>query len=224
MRLLIVNPNTSEGVTARIREAADAVARPGDAFTTVSAAFGPELIVTEEDTSLAVEGVKAAVRAHDQACDGIILASFGDTGAPEIRRLRAGTPVIGIASAAFGAARALGGDFGIVTFGDSVAPPLTRKAEEMGLAHALVGIASVKGGDQGDPGTVQSRLRETLSAKCEELVAQGASSIVLGGGPLAGFARKIGPSIPVPLIDGTQAAVGLMRAVTDQRESAIAHS
>ncbi len=218
MRLLIVNPNTSAGVTARIRAAADAVAMPGDAFTTVAAAFGPELIVTEDDTRRAVEAVKATVCAHDANCDGVILASFGDTGAEAIRRLRPGKPVIGIASAAFAAARALGGKFGIVTFGDAVAPSLHRKAVEMGLGAALLGVASINGGDQGDPGTVQSRLDADLTALCHEMVDQGATAIVLGGGPLAGLARKIGPSVPVPVIDGTQAAVGLMRSVTDRKE------
>ena len=221
MRLLIVNPNTSEGVTACIRAAADAVAMPGDAFLTISAAFGPKLIVTEDDTRQAIEGVKAAISAHRGTIDGIILASFGDTGDHEVRRLRAGTPVIGIAGAAFAAARALGGSFGIVTFGESVAPPLRRKAEEMGVGDMLLGIAAIKGGDQGDPGTVQSRLHSVLNAKCQELAARGVSAIVLGGGPLAGLARKIGPSVPIPVIDGTQAAIGLMRALTDQKEHAI---
>lgn len=217
MRLLIVNPNTSEGVTAKIRAAANASAMPGDQFTTLSAAFGPELIVTGEDTRRAVEGVKATVANFRRPCDGIILASFGDTGAEAIRRLRPGTPVIGIAGAAFAAARALGGRFGVVTFGDSLAPPLRRKVEEIGLMDRFLGVACVAGGDQGDPGTVQSRLYEDLSAKCLDMVESGASSIVLGGGPLAGLARKIGPTVPVPVIDGTQAAVGLMRALTDEK-------
>lgn len=218
MRLLIINPNTSQGVTARIAAAAEALAMPSDDFTTVSAAFGPELIVTEEDTRRAIEGVIATVKAHDRAFDGIILASFGDTGADEVRRLLPGVPVIGIASAAFATVRALGGKFGVVTFGDSVAPPLRRKVEEMGLQDTLLGIASIKGGDQGDPGKVQSRLYDDLRRLCHEMADRGASAIVLGGGPLAGLARTLGPSIPVPLVDGTQAAIGLMRAVADVRE------
>ncbi len=224
MRLLIVNPNTSQGVTARIAEAAQAVALPTDDFTTVSAAFGPELIVTEEDARHAIKGVVATVEAHEGPVDGIILASFGDTGAREIRRLRPGTPVIGIAGAAFATVRALGGTFGIVTFGDSVAPPLLRKVEETGLADSFLGIASVKDGDKGDPGKVQSRLHAELKALCHDIVNRGADAIVLGGGPLAGLARTLGPSIPVPIVDGTQAAIGLMRAAADQKQIDTAHN
>ena len=215
MRLLIVNPNTSQGVTERIAAAAEAVARPGDTFTTVSAAFGPELIVTEADTHRAIDGVLATVRAHHAPCDGIVLASFGDTGAEEVRRLRPGTPVIGIAGAAFAAAHALGGRFAIVTFSASVVPGLRQKVESLGLKDALLEIASVRDGDRGDPGTIQSRLQSELQALCRDMADRGARSIVLGGGPLAGTARALGPSVPVPLIDGTQAAIGLMRAATN---------
>ena len=69
MRLLVVNPNTSEGVTRRIAEAAEAVAQPADRFVTRSAAFGPSLIVTPGDARRAVEGVLATVAAHG---DGIL--------------------------------------------------------------------------------------------------------------------------------------------------------
>lgn len=223
MRLLIVNPNTSQGVTARIAEAAQAVALPADDFTTVSAAFGPELIVTEEDARHAIKGVIATVEAHEGQVDGIILASFGDTGAEDIRRLRPGLPVIGIASAAFATVRALGGQFGIVTFGDSVAPPLLRKVEETGLLDRFLGIASIKDGDKGDPGKVQSHLQADLKELCHEMVNKGADAIVLGGGPLAGLARTLGPSIPVPVVDGTQAAIGLMRAAADEKQIVAAH-
>ena len=34
-----------------------------------------------------------------------------------------------------------------------------------------------------------------------------------GGGPLAGLPRRLGGSVPVPLIDGTQSAIGLLRGV-----------
>lgn len=215
MRLLVVNPNTSAGVTARIREAAQAVAHPGDRFTTIQAAFGPELIVSEADAAEAARGVVAAVTAHREPYDGVILASFGDTGAAEVRKLKPGLPVIGIAGAGFAALRALGGPFGIVTFGESLVPGLQAKAAEYGVSDALIGISAVPEGDVGDPGTVQGRVEARIARLCSEMASRGARSVLLGGGPLAGLARRIGPGVAVPVIDGTQAAVGLMRAMTD---------
>lgn len=213
MRLLIINPNTSKGVTARIKEAADAVALPNDHFTTLCAAFGPELIVTAADADQASRAVVEAVKAHDDPCDGIVLASFGNTGAEEVRALRPDIPVIGIASAAFSIAAALGGPFGIVTFGQSLVPDLEAKAEEAGLGSLLFGTCALNVNDFGDPGTVQDRYAKDLGELCAQMHQRGATSLVMGGGPLAGLASKLAPSSPIPLIDGTQGAINILRTV-----------
>jgi Asp/Glu/hydantoin racemase len=212
MRLLIVNPNTSAGVTARIDAAAQAVAGPGDRFTTVSAAFGPPLIVTEADAAAATDGVLAAIAAHQGPVDGVILASFGDTGAEEVRAAWPGLPVIGIAEAAFAEAARIGGPFAIVTFAPEVAPPLADRAARHGLGPRLIGVVAPGGPLRHDPAEVADALYQPLLRLCLDCLAQGARSIVLGGGPLAGLAARIAPDCPVPVIDGTQAAVARLRA------------
>ncbi|ABV92700.1 hydantoin racemase [Dinoroseobacter shibae DFL 12 = DSM 16493] len=217
MRLLVINPNTSRGVTNRIREAADAMALPGDRFTTLCPAYGPELIVTEQDAALARQAVVDTVRGFKGPCDGIVLASFGNTGADPVRALRPSIPVVGIASAAFATARALGGPFGIVTFGKGLVPGLQAKVDEAGLSDALLGISCVAGEEFGDPGEVQTRFRSELEALCADMHQRGARSIVMGGGPLAGMARSLAPTCPIPIIDGTQAAISLIRAVAAPR-------
>lgn len=217
MRLLIINPNTSKGVTARIKEAADAVALPGDHFVTVCPAFGPELIVTQEDADIASQAVVETVKGFDGPCDGIVLASFGNTGAELVRALRPDIPVIGIATAAFSVAGAFGGPFGIVTFGASLVSGLKEKAEEAGLGAKLIGTAAVNSNDFGDPGTVQSRYFGELRDLCDDMRQRGATCIVMGGGPLAGVAAKLAPHCSVPLIDGTQAAVNILRTTAMSR-------
>ncbi|PXW70701.1 Asp/Glu/hydantoin racemase [Loktanella sp. PT4BL] len=214
MRLLIINPNTSKGVTERIREAANAAAEPDDHFTTICPSFGPELIVTPQDAELASRAVVETVKAYNAPCDGIVLASFGNTGAEEVRALRPDVPVIGIATAAFAVAGALGGPFGIVTFGQSLVPGLTDKAKEAGVGGQLIGVDALAINDFGDPGTVQCRYRRELGQLCSEMQQRGATSIVMGGGPLAGLAAKIGAHCPVPLIDGTSSAISIIRSAT----------
>ena len=218
MRLLIVNPNTSDGVTARIRAAAEAVARPGDRFTTVSAAFGPHLIVTEEDATAATEGVLAAVAQHDEEIDGIVLASFGDTGAESLRLRYPETLIIGIAEAAFAAARHIGGRFAIVTFAPEVVPSLRMMAERHGMAESLTQIAAVPRPLSHDPAKVADLLFDELRELCLTSVSEDTACIIIGGGPLAGLAGRLRPSCPVPLVDGTQAAIAQLRSL---RQAAI---
>jgi Asp/Glu/hydantoin racemase len=213
MRLLIVNPNTCEGVTDRIDTAAQAIACDGDVFKTVSSAFGPELIVTDQDGLDAVDGVMASVDAHIQGMDGIVLASFGDTGADAVRSAYPQIPVVGIASGAFAAARCLGGKYSIVTFDESLSPALRESAIMHGMGERLHRIEAVEHTGEFNPAEVQIDRFEAISALCELCAQDAITSIVLGGGPLAGLASRISTSAKILMIDGTQAAIGVLRSV-----------
>jgi len=211
MRLLIVNPNTSEGVTARIAAAVEADAGPGEHFITVSAASGPRLIVTEADAIAATEGVLQAVARQEGEMDGIVLASFGDTGAESLRLRYPRIPILGIAEAAFSAARKRGGRFSIVTFAPEVVPSLRLMAERHRMTDTLLRVAAVPRPLAHDPAEVADLLFEELRDLCISCASEGANSVILGGGPLAGLAARIGAACPVPLIDGTRAAVAQLR-------------
>ncbi|MFK8082703.1 MAG: aspartate/glutamate racemase family protein [Granulosicoccus sp.] len=211
MRLLIVNPNTSLGVTRRIDAAAQAVAFNDDVFTTVPAAFGPELIVTDQDGVDAVDGVMVSVDAHVKNADGIVLASFGDTGTEAVRLAYPDIPVVGIASAAFASARCLGGKFSIVTFDEALAPALHTRALFYGLGDQLLSVKGVSDRTAYDAAEVQDERFEAINALCIACAEDAISSIILGGGPLAGLASRVATSVGVPVIDGTQAAIGILR-------------
>lgn len=219
-RILIVNPNTSAGVTARIDGAAQALAAPGDRFTTIRAAFGPELIVTDTDATRATDGVLAAIARFPDPVDGIVLASFGDTGARAVRGAHPGLPVVGLAGAAFATARALGGRPAIVTFARTVVPGLRAMAARHGLADSLAGVFAVPQDDAGDPGLVQERHGAALAALVHEASVSGASSVIMGGGPLAGFAARIRNAVDIPVIDGVEAAIGMIKSSAKAAHSA----
>ena len=63
-----------------------------------------------------------------------------------------------------------------------------------------------------DAGEVQDQRYAAINALCEECSMEPVSSIVLGGGPLAGFSSRISSSVTKPVIDGTQAAIGMLRS------------
>ena len=212
MRLLIVNPNTSPGVTARIDAAAQAVAEPGECLRTISAASGPRLIVTRDDAAAATCGVLQAIAEHVDPIDGIVLASFGDTGAAEVRQRYPGIPVMGIAEAAFAEVRRMGAPFSIVTFAPEVAEGLAEKAREYGAAGELIEIAAPDAPLAHDPADVAEVMLPVLRELCLQCAANGAQCVVMGGGPLAGVAQKIAETCPVHVVDGTQSAIRLMRA------------
>lgn len=210
MRLLIINPNTCAGVTDRIAGAAQHTALPGDSFETISAPFGVPLIVDRAGAEIAEDAVVAAAKAHDAVIDGIVIASFGDTGIDRVREAVA-CPVVGIAHAALLSAAAIGGRFSIITFSQTLAPSMQRTVARYGLENRLADIRAVADPGELNPATVQDDVFDALLALCRSAEGNGAASLVMGGGPLAGLARRIAPHVAVPVIDGTVAAVQLLR-------------
>ena len=115
MLLTVINPNTTESMTATIGRAAAAVAGPGTTVRAVTRAMGPVSIESHYDEALAVPGVLAEIAAGERlGSAGYVIACFGDPGLDAARELAAG-PVVGIAEAALRTACYLGRGFSVVT-------------------------------------------------------------------------------------------------------------
>lgn len=208
MRILVINPNTSAVVTERIARAATAAAHPGDRVETRAAPFGPPLIVSEAHAAVAAEAVVALVDSLEARYDGIVVASFGDT-AIEAVRARVSCPVVGIARSSFLAALAFAERFSIVSFSPAIVPSLLDAAARNGFREKVARVCVVQAPPE-DHERDPARLREALADLCREAAPSSGGAIVLGGGPLAGMARTIAPSVPVPVIDGVAAAIGFL--------------
>ncbi len=211
MRLLIINPNSSASVTARIDEAAQAARQPGEEITTIRATGAPELIVTPEDAQQAEGAVTRTLAAWAAPVDGVILASFGDTGLVAVRA-QTSLPVGGIAQSAYAMASVLGARMSIVSFSPAMADALRKTAQGYGHGERLVAMHMVEGASWDDPGAIQVTLEPELRALCQKSAREDdVGSIVLGGGPLAGLAARLQPHVSVPVIDGTTAAIATLR-------------
>jgi Asp/Glu/hydantoin racemase len=153
MRLLIVNPNTSDGVTARIATAARAVAQPGDRFTTVSATSAP-----------------APDRHRRRQRRGVATPLPRCAGPGDRRsRLCGGT-----------AARRIGGRLAILTFAPEVVPALQDTARHHGMLGAAGQIVAVEGPFRHHPSEAADRLFPQLRDRCLAGASDGADSVILG--------------------------------------------
>lgn len=206
-KLLLINPNTSESVTALLQTHAQRVAGAGHTVHATTARLGAPYIACEASYAVAghaaLDAWATAVNAH--AYDAVLIACFGDPGLMALREC-SGVPVTGLAEASFIEAAALG-PFAIVTGGARWAPMLERLALQLGFAPQLAGIHTVtqSGAELArDPVAAHS----VLSAACADAAQRfGAKSIILGGAGLAGMAAHIAPSLDVPVIDSVQAGV-----------------
>ena len=204
MQLLILNPNTSESVTERLRSHVAAQCGSEVTLRTATARFGASYIADETSYAIAAHAALDAYAAHCEACgdpDAVLLGCFGDPGVAALHEL-SGKPVVGLAEAAM--CEAAGhGRYTIVTGGAAWKPMLKRLARTFGCAEALARVHTVApSGAQlaADPAGAIALLREA----CRE-AAQGVDAVVLGGAGLAGMAAVIAPDLDVPLIDSVSA-------------------
>lgn len=214
MRIVVINPNTTASMTAKVGAAARAVAAAGTVVEAINPADGPASIEGYVDEAFSVPGLLRAI-AHcesDAPADGYIVACFDDTGL-EAARCIARAPVIGIGEAAFHLASLVAGKFSVITtLGRSVAA-LEHNLAKYGLAArcARVRAAEVPVLSLEEPG---SPARARISAEIAVALREDrAEAIVLGCAGMADLAHALSAEHGVPVIDGVAAAVKLAEAL-----------
>jgi len=206
MRLLVVNANTSTGVSELCAAAARRVASPGTEVVPLTGAFGPRIIESRVEGVIAGHALLDLVARHRDGADAILIAVSYDTALAAAREL-AGCPVVGITQASFATAAFIGSRIGLVTFGT---PWLYRElAESYGAGPRLAGIEVIPASARdaySDPG----RVRQLAADVANRLVERdGAEVVILCGAAFAGMAETIQPLLAVPLIDGVSCGTRL---------------
>lgn len=213
MRILVVNPNATASMTAKIGAAAERAASPGTGIVAVGARAGPASIEGYVDGALSVPGLLDEIAAGERAAvDAHVIACFDDTGLDAARAL-ATAPVVGIGEAAYHVASLIAGRFTVVTTLSRSIPILEHNLLRYGLATrcARVRAAEVPVLALEDPG---SGARERISAAIAAAVAEDrAEAIVLGCAGMADLAASLAAEFGMPVIEGVSAAVRLAEAV-----------
>lgn len=205
MRLLVINPNISDDVSELIRAEAKRTAAPDTEVVVRTAPAGVEYIETRFESLLAAPQV-AQLMAEESGADAVVVAAFGDPGMPALKELLP-VPVVGITEAALATAALLGRRFAIVAISRRITAWYRDCVEQNGYGSRLASIRSL-GEALPRIGAVQQDFRTELLRLAHEVVDQdGADVVILAGAPLAGLARDIGASIPVPVVDGISAGV-----------------
>ena len=115
MRILLINPNTTESVTTLVKRHVEAIAGDTATFVPVTGRFGARYISTRASAAIAGHAALDAYASHGAGCDAVYLACFGDPGLLALREI-ADVPVVGMAEAScIEASRR--GRFAIVTGG-----------------------------------------------------------------------------------------------------------
>jgi allantoin racemase len=204
MRLLIINPNTTDAMTDKVAAAARRALPTGTAIVAVTGRFGARYIASRASFAVAGHAALDAFAAHGEGCDAVLLACFGDPGLDALREV-AHCPVVSLIDAACAEAGSDGRRFSIVTGGERWGPMLTEMIMARGLSGQLASIKTVAptGGEIArDP----ERAAATLADACRRCAREdGADAVILGGAGLIGIADLIRPVLPVDVICSNEA-------------------
>jgi allantoin racemase len=180
---------------------------------------GPGSIESAYEEYVSIPGsLELAAAAETDGSDAIILGCFGDPGLDGFREILS-IPVVGPCEASMHLAAQLGESFGIVTVLDSVVGPLRRLARVAGLEPRLATVVACDvpvlelGDDSYGP----------VRATCEEAVAAGADTLILGCMSMAflGVAERLSAELGLPVVNPARTALKTAEALVS---SGLAHS
>lgn len=213
MRIKVINPNTTAGMTAKIGEAARAVAAPGTEIVAVNPAAGPVSIESHYDEAVSVLGVLEEVhKGEREGVDGYVIACFGDPGLLAAREIATG-PVVGIAEAAMHAASFVATGFSVVTTLVRTCIIAEHLVDRYGMTHVC---RKVRGTDIPvlDLEETGSAALDTIVDECRRAVEEDrCGAIVLGCAGMADLVAEVQRTVGVPVIDGVAAAVVQVEAL-----------
>jgi allantoin racemase len=206
MRILVLNPNTSESITARLAAAAQKAAAPGTVIVPLTAPRGVPYIATRAEAQIGGAIALEMLAEHHRGVDAAIIAAFGDPGLLGARELF-DLPVVGMAEASMLTACMLGRRFAIVTFARALGAWYQDCVDMHGLGGRCAGIRMLDGAFA-SVSDVQEEKEDLLVELANRAVTEdGADVVILGGAPLAGLAAKVKDRILVPVVDQMAAAV-----------------
>ena len=207
MRILIVNSNTTGGVTAQLLDAARRLCPAGVEVVAATAPCGVAAIERPEHLQQAALGTLRGFEAYGEGIDAGIVACFSDPGLEQARAAMP-FPVVGLAEAACLGAAEGGRRFAVVLLGHAMREVLQGLIEDYGCAERLVAIECLSVGvlEFGrNPDAHMGELRQAVR-RC---VDSGAEVVVLGGAVTAGLGEVLSAISPVPVLDGLDCALRL---------------
>lgn len=206
MRILVVNVNTTETMTASIGAQAARAAAPETEIVALTPRFGAESVEGNFESYLAAVGVMDRVLRYEGSYDAVIQAGYGEHGREGLQELL-DVPVVDITEAAAGTAMYLGRSYSVVTTLDRAVPMIEDRLVLAGLDRRCASVRSSGIGVlelEADP----DRAVDAIVEQAELAVRQDHAEVIcLGCGGMAELEVRVRERTGVPVVDGVAAAV-----------------
>ncbi len=212
MRILVVNPNTTASMTAKIGVCARAAASLGTEIVTRNPATGPVSVEGHYDEALCTPGLLEEIRRGEaEGVDGFVVACFDDPAIGACREIATG-PVLGIAEAAMHAAAMIATSFSVVTTLQRSVPIVEDLVARYGFERRCRRVRAVELpvlALEEDPDARSRILAEIRRAVSEDRC----EAVVLGCAGMADLTEWLAQQAGIPVIDGVIAGVRMVEAL-----------
>jgi allantoin racemase len=212
MKILVINPNTTQAMTDEIGHVARAAAAGGTEIDCVSPESGPRSIEGYTDEVLAAYHTVDLVARTKGGYDGYVIACFGDPAVAACREV-ADVPVVGIAEAAFHMASLVAYKWSIVTVLPRVKPFMEEVVHRNGMEHRCASIRCTPLTVLEIEADIERTKRMMLDEARDAIANDGAEAILLGCAGLGPIDKTMQEALAVPVFDGTACAVKLLEGL-----------
>jgi allantoin racemase len=207
-RILVINPNSTEAVTADIDKAMEPLRMPGGpAIECVTLNEGPPGIDTQAHVESVVAPITNMVKSRDNDCSAFVIACYSDPGLHAAREVTS-KPVLGIAECGMLTALTLGQRFGVISILRKSIPRHLRYVGQMGLNNRMAGDRAIGLGvvELVDEARTFSRMAEVAAQLRDD---DGADVLIMGCAGMARYRDRLQRHVGLPVVEPSQAAVSM---------------
>ena len=205
--LIVINPNSSQSVTAGIDRAMEPLRPLGTPIRCLTLAEGPPGIEDQAQADLTIAPMLALAAREEAGAAGFVIACFGDPGLHALRT-RTKLPVCGIQESAVLTALTLGQRFGVIAILPASIPRHLRAFGAMGVLDRLAGDRALGLGV-----TELAQADRTLAAMVDTgrrlRDEDGAEVLVMGCAGMAGYRQTLAEETGLPVVEPCQAAAAM---------------
>jgi len=214
MRLLILNPNTSEDFTREIHKAGEAVKSPGTEVVCLNPSRGPRSLESVYDELLSCGPCLEVLIARQSEFDGFVIGCYSNHPVIRAAREMLNQPVVGIMEASLYLACAVGHTFSVISSGDRAITLFWDAIKAFGIESRCASVRSTGTPVLALEGSGRVSVEELILAEARKAIEEdGAEVISLGCAGMAGLDKRLKCELDVPVIDGVPAAVKLVEAI-----------
>ena len=208
MRILVINPNSTEAVTRGIDQAVEPLRMAGGpAIDCVTLEEGPPGIETQQHVDGVVPHLLSLVSQKEKQYAAFVIACYSDPGLHSAREATR-KPVLGISECGILTALTLGQRFGVIAILQKSIPRHLRYVGALGVTERFAGElpVDIPVVELSDEKKTFGRMVEVGSALRRQ---HGADVVVMGCAGMARYRKPLQDEIGIPVVEPTQAAVSM---------------